>query len=115
MIPAMRSRYAPSDAKLVQCCASLPDAAHVCNLLRASGIDATLRNECLVGALGDIPLPETWPQVWVEDARDLERARAVFRSLRRPAESPSWTCRGCDEWLEGQFTACWRCGATRPD
>ena len=101
--------------QLVQACATLPDAAHLCNVLNSAGIDADLRNECLVGAMGEIPMPETWPQVWVRSERDLARARECLRRLNAPVQSPSWSCPACDEWLEGQFTACWRCGAPRAD
>ena len=102
--------------RLVQACATLAQAAHLRNVLASEGLEACLRNENLVGALGDIPMPETWPQVWVADARDWERARDCLRRLDRPVQSPSWSCPQCDEWLEGQFTQCWRCGAVRdPD
>ena len=113
MIGGMAPPPPPQSPQLVQACPTLPEAAHLCNVLEAAGIAAQLRNECLVGAMGDIPMPETWPQVWVEDGADLARARDTLRALDRPVQSPSWTCPVCEEWLEGQFTACWRCGALR--
>jgi hypothetical protein len=36
-----------------------------------------------------------------------------FRPPRTPTE-PLWTCPGCGEEIEAQFTACWNCGAERP-
>jgi hypothetical protein len=90
------------------------EAAHVRNLLESAGIGAELKNDRLWSALGEIPVLEAWPQVWVVDERDAESARRVLRELERGPASPSWTCPGCDEWLEGQFTACWRCGHDRP-
>jgi hypothetical protein len=73
--------------------ASLLQVAHARNVLTAAGIESELRNQYLAGALGDLPMLETWPQLWVED----------------PFES--WTCAQCGEQLEPQFTTCWRCGA----
>ena len=77
--------------------ASLLQVAHARNLLIAAGIDSELRNQYLAGALGDLPMLEPWPQLWVEDA--LESAGAP------------WVCAQCGEQLEPQFTTCWRCGA----
>jgi hypothetical protein len=84
--------------------------AHARNVLIAAGIDSELRNQYLAGALGDLPMLETWPQLWVED--DLERAalRALEKSDAAPTGAP-WVCGQCGEKLEPQFTTCWRCGA----
>jgi hypothetical protein len=90
------------------------EAAHVRNVLESAGVAAELRNDRLWSALGEIPVIEAWPQVWVVDLADVDRARAVLRDLERGPVAPSWTCPGCDEWLEGQFTTCWHCGRERP-
>jgi hypothetical protein len=90
------------------------EAAHVRNVLESAGIACELRNDRLWSALGEIPLLEAWPQVWVVDERDRERARAVLKELERGPATPAWTCPGCGEWLEGQFTSCWQCGHERP-
>ena len=84
------------------------------NVLEHAAIPCELRNDRLWSALGEIPLPEAWPQVWVEDERDLERARAVLRELERGTSAPAWRCPACGERLEGQFTHCWHCGAAEP-
>ncbi len=65
--------------------ASLLQVAHARNVLIAAGIDSELRNQYLAGALGDLPMLETWPQLWVED--DLESA--ALRALERAASAPS--------------------------
>lgn len=90
------------------------EAAHVRNLLESAGIAVELKNDRLWSALGEIPVIEAWPQVWVDDPRDADRARSVLRDLDRGSTSPAWTCTACGEWLEGQFTACWHCGGERP-
>lgn len=89
------------------------EAAHVRNVLESAGLAAELRNDRLWSALGEIPVIEAWPQVWVVDVADAERARAVLRDLERGPHAPAWTCPGCGEWLEGQFTSCWQCGRER--
>jgi hypothetical protein len=90
--------------------ASLLQVAHARNLLISAGIDSELRNQYLAGALGDLPMLETWPQLWVEDAQEGAALRALARASAAPQGSP-WTCPQCGEELEAQFTSCWRCGA----
>ncbi len=90
--------------------ASLIQVAHARNVLTAAGIDSELRNQYLAGALGDLPLWETWPQLWVEDPLEPAALRALERAATAPVGTP-WTCSQCGELLEPQFTTCWRCGA----
>jgi hypothetical protein len=93
--------------------ASLLQVAHARNLLIMAGIESELRNQYLAGALGDLPMLETWPQLWVED--DLEPAALRALSVGSKATpGASWTCPECGEESEPQFTSCWRCGATTP-
>ena len=63
----------------------------------------------LAGALGDLPMLETWPQLYVDDADEQPALRALARAATAPAGA-SWTCDQCGEVLEPQFTTCWRCG-----
>jgi hypothetical protein len=96
--------------KRVFLAASLLQVAHARNVLTAAGIDSELRNQYLAGALGDLPMLETWPQLWVQDGFE----SAALRALRNAATAPPglpWTCAQCGEQLEPQFTSCWRCGA----
>jgi hypothetical protein len=91
--------------------ASLLQVAHARNVLLMSGIQSELRNQYLAGALGDLPMLETWPQLYVEDADEQIALRALARAAAAPA-GESWTCGGCGELLEPQFTSCWRCGSS---
>jgi hypothetical protein len=34
---------------------------------------------------------------------------------RGAVAKPPWQCPDCGEALEGQFSACWHCGALRPE
>lgn len=89
--------------------ASLIQVAHARNLLLTAGIQSELRNQYLAGALGDLPMLETWPQLYVDDADEQAALRALARADAAPAGAP-WTCEHCGEVLEPQFTSCWRCG-----
>ncbi len=81
---------------------------HARNLLEAEGIRATVKNEILSSAMGELPPAECQAEVWVEE-RDVEKSEVV---LRRRHEGPDWTC-GCGEVLGAQFAQCWSCGAHR--
>jgi hypothetical protein len=96
--------------KRVFSAASLLQVAHARNVLIAAGIDSELRNQYLAGALGDLPMLETWPQLMVEDALESAALRALRNAAATPTGAP-WTCAQCGEQLEPQFTTCWRCGA----
>jgi hypothetical protein len=89
--------------------ASLLQVAHARNILITAGIESELRNQYLAGAMGDLPMIETWPQLFVDDADEQPALRALARAAAAPV-GPPWICDGCGEQLEVQFTSCWRCG-----
>ena len=93
----------------------LIEVHHLKNLLEAEGIRCRIRNELLSRLAGEIPFTECAPELWLLDERDFERARRVLADFARPvAAAPTWNCSACGEMLEGQFSACWNCGALRP-
>jgi hypothetical protein len=90
--------------------ASLLQVAHARNVLLSAGIDSELRNQYLAGALGEVPMLEAWPQLYVAEADEFRALRALREAAAPPRGSP-WVCEACGEQLEPQFTSCWRCGA----
>jgi hypothetical protein len=95
---------------------SLVTINHYKNLLTSEGIPAFIRNEHLGGILGEMPFQEVWPELWVENDLDYDRALQLIDSDNLIDESPvsAWSCRTCDAENEGQFSACWQCGAVEP-
>jgi hypothetical protein len=91
---------------------SLITINHYKNLLISEGIPAFIRNEHLAGILGEMPFQEVWPELWVENDLDLDRAVQLIDSNNLMQESPesAWRCRNCEAENEGQFAACWQCG-----
>jgi len=94
---------------------NLHEIHHLKNLLEIEGIRCHIRNELLSRLAGEIPFTECAPQLWLQDERDLERAKQVISDFGRGDVAPNWQCPGCGETLEGQFSACWHCGASRQD
>ncbi len=96
--------------------ANMVEAMHLKSLLDSARIDNFLRNENMMRVAGEVPFDQCWPEVWIREEDDRKMAEeilGVFRNRHRQ-RGPAWSCPQCNEWLEGQFTACWQCGAQRP-
>lgn len=86
---------------------------HLEAVLRERGIGCFVRNRYLAGGAGELPPNDLWPELWVEDDEDEAIARRLLDEVLGAASEPgpNWTCPRCGERIEGQFAACWRCGA----
>ncbi len=98
--------------KRVYRAASLLQVAHARNVLIAAGVECELRNIHLAGALGELPMMETWPQLYVNEG-DERYARSLLAGASQAPRGAAWVCEECREVLEPQFTCCWRCGHER--
>ena len=87
------------------------------SLLEAAGIQCLIRNHYLGGGVGELPVNECWPEVWVLHDEDESAAGRIIQSAlnNRIQQDAPWVCPGCDEHLEGQFNQCWNCGTVRAD
>ena len=103
----MRKVYVSDDSLIL---------GHVRQVLENHAIGCIVRNDFLLGGAGELPINETWPEIWITDDRDFERARALVDAVVAACPSdPPWCCTSCGEQVEGQFTDCWRCGAPGPE
>jgi hypothetical protein len=94
---------------------NLADTTHLKNVLEQSGISSFIKNTYLGSAVGELPVFDVSPELWVFVDADAPRAEAVIRDALRPqtvAGAQAWRCAQCDETNEQQFAACWRCGST---
>lgn len=91
---------------------SLITINHFKNLLEAEGIRCQIRNEHLGSIMGEMPFVETWPELWVLNDLDFDRATQLITDTDKESPSASWRCRKCGEENEGQFAACWSCGTS---
>ena len=55
---------------------SLVTINHYKNVLESEGIPCQIRNEFLGGIAGEMPLQEIWPELWVINDIDYDRAKA---------------------------------------
>jgi len=90
---------------------SLITVNHWKNILDSEGIACTIRNQHLGGIMGEMPFFETWPQLWVVNDLDYDRAlQLIGDEVLRESPGEPWICAHCKEENEGQFEACWNCG-----
>ncbi len=102
----MKKVYSSHDPLLV---------AQLRGLLEANHIACLTRNDYLMGAAGELPPMECWPEIWVLEDYQLERARGLVDAFLAPGSGPPgpWTCSECGETVDPPFTQCWRCGRER--
>lgn len=84
-------------------------------LLDEAGIPSMIRNEHLSIALGEIPIAECSPELWILHDSDFIRAKEIVDSCQHfviEGHGP-WICSHCGESIEGQFSSCWKCGEER--
>lgn len=97
--------------KRVHAAANLLVAQLLVDLLADRGIRARVLNANASGIAGELPIDQAMPQVWVDDAADAERARAVIEEYVRAPVGPARKCPACGEENPGSFDLCWSCGS----
>jgi hypothetical protein len=92
------------------------DQEIVKGLLDEAGIPSMIRNEHLAMALGELAPADCSPEIWILNDEDYARANEIVNAIRKAnvETHDAWTCSGCGEAIEGQFTSCWKCGNDRP-
>ena len=90
---------------------------HARQVLENHAIPCVVRNDFLLGGAGELPVNGLRRRRFEGDARDFDRARTLVDGIVAAAREcgPPWRCASCGEQMEGQFTDCWCCGASRPD
>lgn len=84
------------------------------SLLERAGIGSRIRNQYASGAIGELAPIDAWPELWVLEDRDAERASALISDLQSPQEQPDWECARCGTASPASFDFCWHCGEARP-
>jgi hypothetical protein len=101
--------------------ATLADTAHLKNLLELAGIGSYIKNAYLAAAIGELPVYDSGPELWVFRDDDASAAETLLsdamraQDAARPGDavrSEPWRCGACGESNESQFAVCWSCGAS---
>jgi hypothetical protein len=91
---------------------SVPEAHLLCGMLQTEGVQALVRNEMLAGAIGELPMMSTLPEVWLVRASDEPRARRVLDDYQARANAklgPDVSCPACGAENPSNFELCWKC------
>jgi len=83
--------------------------SNVKNLIDAQGISTFIKNEFAQGAVGEISAFDAWPEVWVFNDENLERALEISKSSQDIIKGVDWTCLSCSEKNDPSFEVCWNC------
>lgn len=85
------------------------------DLLGQHGIRARVLNANASSIMGELPIEASLPQVWIDDVRAEERARAVIETYQRTTRlGPPVRCPKCAEDNPSSFELCWACGRPLP-
>ena len=83
--------------------------SNVKNIVEGMGVAVTLKNEFSSGAAGELSPFDVWPELWVVDDVDYEKAVRIIESAFRPENAKEWLCSRCSEKNDASFDVCWNC------
>lgn len=79
------------------------------NLIEAENISTFLKNEFTQGAIGEIPALDTWPEIWILEDSDFDKANAIVIQSQEGGRRSEWVCNSCAEHNDSSFEVCWQC------
>lgn len=82
---------------------------NVQNIIEAQGIYTFLKNEFAQGAVGEIPVFDSWPEVWVFNESDYGLALKIIETSVSNKNTAEWICIHCSEKNDPSFEICWHC------
>ena len=84
---------------------------NVKNILMSHGLDVVLNNEFASSASGGLAPFDTWPEVWLLNNDDFDKAKKVIDSIALESNLDNWHCKNCQEENNQSFDFCWNCDA----
>ena len=85
------------------------NAAIIKAQLERENIPCLIKNEFGSGGAGELPPVEVWPEVWILDDTQYERASELVLQVQQGDSEPKWICNYCREPNEASFESCWKC------
>ena len=93
--------------------ATLLEAHLILQQLESVGINAQVFNQNAQGAIGELPVTDTWPDVWIVQNHQFCAARAVIERYESSPEN-ELLCDSCGEISPSRFEVCWQCHGVLP-
>ncbi len=90
---------------------------HYQSILESAGVPTLVKNLGVSGAIGEVPVTEAYPELWVGDDGDYELGMEILGPLHRGEIQPGvdWICAMCGELVPGSLGECWNCQVVRPE
>ena len=82
---------------------------NVINILNDHQIKATINKEFASSAAGGLAPIDTWPEAWVLNNSDFDKAKRIIATLDIELDQSKWRCSDCQEYNDTTFEYCWNC------
>ncbi|MBA4149196.1 MAG: DUF2007 domain-containing protein [Verrucomicrobia bacterium] len=95
---------------------NLIDITQLKDTLERARIACFIRNEISSGLVGEIPLTEGTPELWIQEDNDLAEAMQIktdWQASPLKVAGGNWVCPDCGVTSEPQFDSCWKCGKSK--
>tara|TARA_B100000767_G_scaffold248650_1_gene249717 strand:- start:76 stop:381 length:306 start_codon:yes stop_codon:yes gene_type:complete len=89
-------------------------ANNVKNIIEAQGIHLIIKNEFAQGAIGELSVTDSWPEIWVVNDDQYNRAVEILASIASSGVGDDWLCKICSEENTCAFDICWNCQSDKP-
>ena len=99
--------------KLVYTHPNLVLVAQTQSLIEFAGIECVVRNEYASGAIGELAPIDAWPELWVINDEDCDRAESLIEESHASTQEAEWKCAKCGNLNPATFDLCWHCGGER--
>jgi hypothetical protein len=83
--------------------------------LTQAGIDCLIKNDHLAGAIGELPIFDCGPELWLIHDKQIYIAESHIASLKSESLLSEWACSKCSEANDGAFEICWNCQSMRQE
>ena len=89
---------------------------HYQSILEDSDIRTYVKNKDSAVGMGEIPFTEVWPELWVVNDDDFDKAVNLLEEVTTALEETiePWECPNCHEQIEEGFGECWNCSTLKP-
>lgn len=89
---------------------NITDAYLLQSLLAEARIETQILNEYAQGGVGELSFTHAYPELWLVNTGDAERARNIIAKFEQQQDPIGSTpCPQCAENNPASFEICWRC------
>lgn len=85
-------------------------------MLESDGIESFVKNLNQSSLMGEIPFAEVYPELWIMNDGDHEKALRLIDIYKNaaPQQAADWICPSCKSEVPKEIGECWNCG-TAPE